>query len=481
MDVDELKSDRAVSSVAASRLEPRSALPRGLSRKWLLRLGVLLGLVVIGAVASRALQRPTETDPAAAATEPNASEPRQVSARPIAVTVQPITARPVQRKVHVVGTMMGREEITITAKAEGRIVRINYDLGDEVKPNDVLLEIDDTDYKLAVAEALRNFELELAKLGLTDLPPEDFDITQLPMVVKAAALVRSTQARLERVKQARASGVGAEEDFTLAEADHKVAQANYQQALLDARTTLAAIRQRKAALNSAQQRLADTKLLVPAVADRPTPVVGPGGQQIYLPPITRFSVARKLVSEGEMLRVSPTTSMSVFKLVVDDYLKLGAAVPERYLDEVKIGQEVDVEVEAHRDQVFKGLVIRMNPTVDPASRTFQIVIGVPNPDRKLRAGCFAKAAIATRLDSQALTVPAESLVSFAGVTKVFVVESGQAKEVPVTPGVRVEVTQAGRKSNWIEVTGNLKVGQSVVTSGQSQLFDGRSVRIREGN
>jgi membrane fusion protein (multidrug efflux system) len=187
-----------------------------------------------------------------------------------------------------------------------------------------------------------------------------------------------------------------------------------------------------------------------------------------------------MVSEGEMLRVSPSTSMSIFKLVVDDYMKLGATVPERYVGEVKVGQEVDIEIEAYPGRVFKGLVVRMNPTVDPANRTFQIVIGVPNPDRTLRAGSFAKAAVSTRVDPAAVTVPEEAIVSFAGVTKVFVVDGGRAHEVHVTTGIRLEMGTGGRPAGWVEVTGELKAGAAVVTSGQSQLSEGKPVRVRDG-
>lgn len=461
--------------LAAPHPPARPETPPGKARKWALRVVVLAVVLAAVGAATGVPGGPKGGSPPA-----EKDQAKQRENKPVAVTVEPATARPVQRKVQVVGTMIGREEITVTAKAEGRIVRINYDLGDEIKPGDVLLEVDDTDYKLAVAEAERNLELELSKLGLKDLPPDNFDLAQLPAVVKTAALVRSTEARFERVKKARAAGAGSDDDYTLTEADAKVAVANYQQAVLDARTTHATIRQKKAVLDTARQKLADTKVLVPVVSSQPIPVVGPGGKPIVLPPVSRFSVSRRMVSEGEMLRVSPTTSMSVFKLVVDDYLKLGATVPERHLDEVKVGQEVDIEVEAHRGRTFKGLVVRMNPTVDPANRTFQIVIGVANPDRKLRAGSFAKASVFTRVDPAAVTVPEEALVSFAGVTKVFVVDGGNAREVHVTPGVRLEVGATGRTAGWVEATGDLKPGVAVVTSGQSQLSEGKPVRVRDG-
>jgi multidrug efflux pump subunit AcrA (membrane-fusion protein) len=449
-------------------------------RKWGVRLVIVGAIVVASGIAAGVVPNKRGERSSAAAASTGTDKTRPPVRKEIAVTIQPITARPVQRKVRVVGTLVGREELTVTAKVSGQIVRVNFDLGDEVKPGDVLLEIDDTDYRLAVAEAERNLELELARLGLEDLPPETFDANQLPSVTRAAALLQSTEARFERARKSRASGAISEDEYTLTEADYKVAAANYQQAVLDARTTLAAVRQRKAALDTALQRLADTKVIVPTITDELLRVIGPGGKPILLPPVKRFSVSRRMVSEGEMLQISPTTSMSVFKLVVDDYLKLGALVPERYLAEIQVGQDVDVEVEAHRGQVFRGQIIRMNPTIEPANRTFQILIGVPNPDRRLRAGGFAKAAIYTRIDPAALTVPEEALVSFAGVTKVFVVEEGHAREIQVKPGVRLEVSDNGRTTAWVEIIGDLRAGDAVVTSGQTQLSEGQPVRIRSG-
>src|SRR6185295_2706069 len=106
--------------------------------------------------------------------------------------------------------------------------------------------------------------------------------------------------------------------------------------------------------------------------------------------------------------------------------------------------------------------------VDLASRTFDVEILVPNDKHELKTGNFAKASILTREDPAAMTVPTESLVTFAGVTKVFVVENGKSHGVEVATGM------AG--NGWYEIAGPLTVGQRVVTSGYTQLADGTLVR-----
>jgi len=160
----------------------------------------------------------------------------------------------------------------------------------------------------------------------------------------------------------------------------------------------------------------------------------------------------------------------VFRLVIDKVLRLRATVPERYVGLVNADQVVQVRVEAWPDRVFEGRIARVSPTVDRASRTFQIEARVPNASRELKAGGFAKISILTHVDPNGLTVPVESLVSFAGTTKVYVVRDAKAQAVPVTPGA------SGR--GWIEVRGSLTAADQVITSGHNRLADGVPVTVR---
>ena len=85
---------------------------------------------------------------------------------------------------------------------------------------------------------------------------------------------------------------------------------------------------------------------------------------------------------------------AVAELVIENPLRLWANVPERYTADVKVGQAV----RRHRRRripgtTFEGKVARINPTVDPASRTFQVEALVPNNRGLLRPGGFAKASI----------------------------------------------------------------------------------------
>src|SRR5207302_29214 len=157
----------------------------------------------------------------------------------------------------------------------------------------------------------------------------------------------------------------------------------------------------------------------------------------------------------------------VCKLVINDTLKLRLPVPERYSGDVRVGQKARLSTAACPDCVV-GTVTRINPAVDPTTRTLEVEVQVPNPKGELKPGGFAKAAILTRVDAEAATVPLSALVTFAGINKVYVVENGRAKEVQVTPGVQT--------TEWIEIARSaLPRGAQVITSGQTAVAAGSPV------
>lgn len=419
----------------------------------------------------------------------------------VTVTVAAVEARPVERRIAVVGSLQGFERITVTPKVEGRVAVIHYDVGDRLPPEAALLEIDPTDFALAVDEAQRSLEQEVSRLGTTRPPADDYDIEQLPAVERARLILENAQNRYHRQKKLIAQNAVSQEIFEQTENDVQVAAVSLRQARLDARTTLATIRQREAMLASARRRLEDTRVSAPRLPKLPAPndwpdsplkqgplkqgTVPPGStdfaREVRSPerdsprsrgaarPPLEFVVAKRMVAVGEMVRAFPSTP--VFELVVDDVLKLKTMVPERYLAQVTVGQGVEVRVEAYPGRVFPARVGRVSPTIDPQSRTFEAEAFVPNAGHLLKHGGFAKADVIVQEEAQALTVPLAAITTFAGVSKVFRIRDNSAEEVPVSPGER--------GPGWVEIAGELRAGETVVTSGQSRLANGTPVVVRE--
>jgi len=178
-------------------------------------------------------------------------------------------------------------------------------------------------------------------------------------------------------------------------------------------------------------------------------------------------IAKRNVDVGNYVRVGTP----IFVLVADDPLRLRGEVPERFVSELKIGQEVRGTVEAFPGEVLRGRLARISAAADATSRALTVEATVPNPDGRLRVGFFCKAAILTRTDAEALVVPVEALVNFAGVTRVFLVdESGIAHSRPVRTGLSL--------GTRIEITDGLEPGDRVATSALARLADGSKVVVR---
>jgi multidrug efflux pump subunit AcrA (membrane-fusion protein) len=394
--------------------------------------------------------------------------PTTAKAEPEAVPVTVADPKPValRRTVPVTGTLAPFEDVTLAPKVSGRVVRALRDLGDRVGPGEPLMELDATEFRLAVEQARPAFEAELRRLKLRELPLTDAEFEKLlpsvDSVAEARANLMLAETDFERTQREVAGGVGTKQVLDQCANRVTVAKARAQLAETDARVTLANARRLKAALDDAERRLADTKLSAPAPEEWKEWLAALGPTATPL----KYAVAQKMVSAGEMVQSMPVTNC--YRLVIDHLLKLNAAIPEQHAPEIALGQEVELRVRAFPNVAFKGTVARINPTVDVSTRTFGVVIAVRNGDGKLKAGGFATAEVLTGTET-VTTVPHEALVQFAGVTRVFVPNGDRAKSVEVAVGTR--------DKDWAEVTG-LPAGAKVITSGQSQLVDGAPVRVK---
>jgi multidrug efflux pump subunit AcrA (membrane-fusion protein) len=399
---------------------------------------------------------------------PKPSETGKSAAQPVAVTVAPVKLIELRRTVTAVGTLCAHDDVMLAPKVDGRVLNVFKNEGNIAYPGEVLLELDPTDAQLVIGQARPAFLAELRKLKLDSLPETDEAFTvHLPLVdsvAQARANLELAEKEFARIDEEVKRGVGSVQILDSARTKAKVAKTAVDLAETEARVTLAHARRLKAALEDAEERLRETQLRAPIPDDWAawSAVVGAAANPV------RYSVAAKMVHKGA--HVSPMRVNNAFRLVTDHVLKLRVSVPEKYSPEVHTGQAVGVRVEAYPNTVFPGVVARVFPTVDPESRTFVTEIEVPNCSRRLKAGGFANAEVLVRTDEAVLTVPPEAVVSFAGVTKLFVVEADLVKAVEVEVGAR--------EKDWVEVRGAVKPEARVVTSGQTQLVDGSPIRIR---
>jgi membrane fusion protein (multidrug efflux system) len=371
------------------------------------------------------------------------------------VTAEPVHLMTLQRSVEAVGNLHGFEEISISSKLDGQVERVNHDVGSVVLPGEVLLELDATDAMLALEQAERSLQTELAKWGFKKVPEENEDIDELPLVASARLRYELAKSRRSRLKPLRDSKTITEEEFEQAESDERVSEAEWSNQKLVARHAVANARLKQADLQVAIQRVKDCKIIVPVPK-----LLDSSSDQSY-------TISERLVSEGSRLR--PGTE--VFKMVLGKTLKLKLSVPEASGNGIKVGQAVEVFTTA-AVATAAGKVMRVSPTVDPQTRSLLVEVEIPNREGTLKPGGFARGKIILGEAQQAITVPLDALYSFAGINKLFVIEKGVAKEIQVILG--------DRTGQWVEIASpQLKPDAIVATSGQRLLSEGVAVVIRQ--
>lgn len=369
------------------------------------------------------------------------------------------------RLLRAVGSFHAVEEVTVAAKAAGRVVAVHTDVGRRVGPGDLLLEVDDTDHLLTRDERRRALEAALARLGLSALPDGEIDLDALPTVQRARLAAANARARLERgtsLRQRDPPLISAQ-DLADMQTDWEMSESDVAVALLTAQSQLAEARTRSAELRTAEQRVADASHRVPAGDRPPLP-----GQDVALPAGPgEYVVAERYVSTGDYVAVGDP----LLRLVDVDPVEFRVAVPERRMEGVAPGRAATLAVAG--GQEVRATVARIRPEIDPRTRTFQVDLLVPNPDLGFTAGGFATVDIEVGRDRDVLLVDPASVRVFAGVRKVYLVQEDRAVERQVELGRRVSVDGKER----VEIVSGLEPDTAYVLDPPPSLFGGAPVRV----
>jgi RND family efflux transporter MFP subunit len=353
----------------------------------------------------------------------------------------------VQREVELSGTLLSPDMAKISSEVAGVVLEVRVQLGTEVRAGDVLVRLEPSELKLAVdraESALRQVEAQLGiDRGQDKQPPAD---EQIASVRQQIANRDDARAAFERAQQLSGRGLLTRADRDTAETRVKVSEANLQAALDNVRSLKASLQDRRASYELAQKKLADAVIRAPVAG----------------------AVSERLVQPGEYIR----ENTPVVSIVQVNPLKLKTAIQEKHASVIRPGQGVEFNVEAFLNRTFKGKIAYVSPAVDQATRTFPVEALVENTDRVLKPGFFAKGVVLTKVDENVLAVPEDAVSTLAGVSTVYVIENGKARQQQVTLGAR--------QDKLAEVTSGLDGDETLATSNLSQLATGVSVRTDTG-
>ena len=311
----------------------------------------------------------------------------------------------------VVGNLIGLQTVDIAPRTGGRLLSVNVQLGDRVRRGQVLAKVEDREI-------------------------------------------------VEQVRAAEAAQEVAKATIRQREADLNVAELNFErsknlfsrqllakQALDDAESRyLAAVAQSD--LSKAQLSQNDARLQELRINLQHTSVTSP---------VDGF-VAKRTVDPGAMVN----TNTAIASVVDISRLRLVVNVVERDLKLVSAGDVAAVEVDAYPGEKFSGKIARVAPVLDPATRTAQMEVEIPNGDNRLKPGMYARINLTVEDKKNTLVVPKNAVIDFENKRGVWMPnDENRAKFVPVELGIE--------GTDQIEILSGLNEGDKFVTTGAAAV------------
>jgi membrane fusion protein (multidrug efflux system) len=266
------------------------------------------------------------------------------------------------------------------------------------------------------------------------------------------AVIKETDYRLA-IEQATAIVKQAEAALANAKQEHQRKEALYREELVTkqqiddivARLAVAQgdVERAMAGLDLAKEKLTKTKIHAPMAG----------------------SIKEKKVTAGDYIR-NGTLLVSIIRT---DLLKLSFSVSEKDVGSLRAGQDVTFVVDAFPGREFRGQVKTIYPSLEEKTRSLQVEAVVPNTDRSLKPGLFARVTLYTGPARDTVVVPITALLYDNSTTKLFVAEGDRAKERKV---------RIGRKyGEFMEIVEGIKAKEIVVTVGQNNLMEGVLVNV----
>jgi membrane fusion protein (multidrug efflux system) len=153
-------------------------------------------------------------------------------------------------------------------------------------------------------------------------------------------------------------------------------------------------------------------------------------------------------------------------------MRVRVNIPEKMAAWVKVGQPLTLSVEAYPDRTFQGKLVRINPSVETQTRTFEAEALVANPDGVLKPGFFVRGTIPSDQIDRVLSLPESALNYAYGGYTVLLISDGKLLQKEVTIGDHIG-------KDTVEILSGLTQNQQVAVppKGGKPLREGVAVKI----
>jgi len=323
---------------------------------------------------------------------------------PIPVRATPTVEGTLVQTVHAEGRAQPLRQVGVVSQVNGILNRLRVKEGDFIREGQVLMELDQENYQLALETAQASYLQAQADYAANYEERETVEREglEVPRPTMDQQAYTDVERRFQQAEQQYRNNQMSQADYQEIELEYMTARilagferGNIQQANLT---------QSRIALQRAQRDLDLTEVKAP------------------------FSgwIADIEVAEGQFIGGS-TVLLTLLDL---SRIRVEVDVLESEIAPLRSGRRTEVTFTALRGEVFEGVVISVNPIINSQTRTGKVTLELDNPEGRITSGMFARARIFARDIENVLMVPHESIVERDDRTLVFAVVESEDEETP---------------------------------------------------
>ncbi|MGH7801575.1 MAG: efflux RND transporter periplasmic adaptor subunit [Thermodesulfobacteriota bacterium] len=379
---------------------------------------VLLLLILTGTVTLMFMEKSVRTNTSGSKTQENEK------LIPSVEVTKPVR-KDLARKITLSANVEPMIQATLYAKATGYLKWIKADIGDWVKKDEVLAELD-------VPEMVKEYDQVKANLREAQASYE-----------KAKADYALQKLTYQRTKDTweEEPGAVAKQDVDIARAKFELAKAN--------------INSEKAKIDNAEADMERIKTLL-EYGKIKAPFDG--------------VVTKRFLDPGALVQVATSNNVSpVVTIMHTDTVRGFIDVPEPDVPLIKKGNQATLVVDAFSDRTFSGIITRFADALNPETRTMRTEIDIPNPDHILRPGMYGNMTLNLEVHKNAIIILATALVVEKNKKFVYKVMNGKVKKVEIKTGIDDGIQ--------VEVTEGLTGDEDIIVKGKNTVSDGEVVEV----
>jgi HlyD family secretion protein len=366
------------------------------------------------------------------------------------------------------GYVVAHHKIAVGAKVMGRVAWIGVEKGDLVQEGQVLVRLEDFEFRAQVNQARANLSSAQARFDQlrTGSRPQE-KMRDKAAVLQAEARLRTAEAEYQRTERLHREGVASKSELDRALSERDTAAALVEAAKQS--STMTDIGPRPEEIRAAeaevqQMKAAQTQM---AATDIKAPVSG--------------TVLERIVERGEMVSPSAFGGSGARTSVVDladlTDLQVELDISQTDFSRLQMGQKAEIIPEAYPNLKYTGYIAEIAPEANRAKSTIQVKVKVENPDQQLRPEMNARVNFiaddsANKQSSSTgrILVPKQAVVRIDNGAFVFVIKGNKVEQRAIRAG--------GEVGDDYHVLEGLSGNESVALNGADKLRDGDRVKVQ---